>query len=700
MRLLNVRTGDVTPFPSSSRPPPYAALSHLHGPEEISFRQWATLPRATLKARAAYFKIKRARVQAISDGLEWVFVDSVCVDVSSPAEASEAVNEAWAVFAGAAACYAHLDDIAQPVLGASLESALRTSRWFGRGWTLMELVAARDVVFYSTGWEVLGTRRQLAGVISALTGIDEAILAGKGRVDAASVSRRMSWAAGRRTSRAEDAAYCLLGLFGINMQLMYGEGMRSAFRRLQEEILRAHPLDHTLFAWGERTVRDRVDRLPQETLLDEVETLKWKDDRRLLSLLADSPDQFAGSADLVPMTVAAEMFYYGSNVDAPPEGRADADAALPSVSGRGVVIQLPTTDPEAVLYPWREHRVSQLRWGKLAVLFCHRRDDPYEQFAVALTPTGPASYARAPELLLGNFTQHIWQRTSSARTIVCPDQGVPSLGHGDLVLRRWVVGNNEELLSGSFPGVPSHRFSSQEGILRVNGSASGRLLWSMSALSETETLATFITRRSSTSPTALGPTTITFYPLSSQIAGETCDADGTTWLPHPGSEPGTLALAEEATIANAVCTHVFKTPSDTWISPGVGNMLPLITVRVDRIWVVEGSVAIDVVDVVAPYPIGSPLKGTLPRETFTAVRIMMWSHTFTLTRVIGYIYTDAFLPSTDAAKATDLARAHHRGTNNPHSTGMKESLHRDSARCERRTNDSPEETPSNREHRN
>ncbi|KAH8845660.1 hypothetical protein MCOR07_008712 [Pyricularia oryzae] len=619
MRLLNVRTGDTTPFPSSSRPPPYAALSHLHGPEEISFQQWATLPRATLKARAAYFKIKRARVQAISDGLEWVFVDSVCVDGSSPAEASEAVNEAWAVFAGAATCYAHLDDIAQPVLGASLESALRTSRWFGRGWTLMELVASRDVVFYSTRWEVLGTRRGLAGVISTLTGIDEAVLAGKDEVGTVSVSRKMSWAAGRRTTRAEDAAYCLLGLFGVNMPLMYGEGRTCAFRRLQEEILRAHPLDHTLFAWGERIVRERVDRLPQEALLDGTETLKWRDDRQLLPLLADSPDQFAGSADLVPMTVAAEMFHYGNDVDASSEGKANTDAVLPSVSGRGVLIETPTTDPYAVLYPWRGHRISQLRWGKLAVLFCHRRDDPYEQFAVALTPTGPASYARAPELLVGNFTQHIWQRTSSIRMLVRPDPGVPSLAHGDLVLRRWVVGNNEELLSGAFPCVPSHHFSSNEGILRVNGSASGKLLWSMSALSETETLATFITRRPSTGPTALGSTAITFYPLSSQIASETCDADGTIWLPHPGSESGTLALAEEATIDKAVCTHVFKTPSDTWISPGVGNMLPLITVRVDRIWIVEGRVAIDVVDVVAPYPVGSPFKGTLPRETFTAI---------------------------------------------------------------------------------
>jgi hypothetical protein len=51
------------------------------------------------------------------------------------------------------------------------------------------------------------------------------------------VSEKMSWAAKRQTTRVEDMAYCLLGLFEINMPLLYGEGP-NAFMRLQEEIIR------------------------------------------------------------------------------------------------------------------------------------------------------------------------------------------------------------------------------------------------------------------------------------------------------------------------------------------------------------------------------------------------------------------------------------------------------------------------------
>lgn len=47
----------------------------------------------------------------------------------------------------------------------------------------------------------------------------------------------MSWASMRETTRLEDEAYCLLGIFGINMPLLYGEGAR-AFQRLQHEIIK------------------------------------------------------------------------------------------------------------------------------------------------------------------------------------------------------------------------------------------------------------------------------------------------------------------------------------------------------------------------------------------------------------------------------------------------------------------------------
>jgi hypothetical protein len=57
----------------------------------------------------------------------------------------------------------------------------------------------------------------------------------------------MSWAARRQTTRVEDSAYCLLGLFEVNMPLLYGEGQK-AFLRLQQEIIKQSD-DQSIFAW-------------------------------------------------------------------------------------------------------------------------------------------------------------------------------------------------------------------------------------------------------------------------------------------------------------------------------------------------------------------------------------------------------------------------------------------------------------------
>ena len=54
----------------------------------------------------------------------------------------------------------------------------------------------------------------------------------------------MSWAAKHKTTRVKDMVYYLLGVFGINIPTLYGEG-RSAFVRLQHMILQASD-DHSI----------------------------------------------------------------------------------------------------------------------------------------------------------------------------------------------------------------------------------------------------------------------------------------------------------------------------------------------------------------------------------------------------------------------------------------------------------------------
>jgi hypothetical protein len=118
-----------------------------------------------------------------------------------------------------------------------------SSRWFTRGWTLQELLAPTSVKFFSPNGRYLGDRNSLAEQIHIITGISVRALQ-ETRLSPSnySVDERMSWARGRETKRQEDAAYSLLGLFGVYMPPIYGEGREHAFERLHGEIERKRTL--------------------------------------------------------------------------------------------------------------------------------------------------------------------------------------------------------------------------------------------------------------------------------------------------------------------------------------------------------------------------------------------------------------------------------------------------------------------------
>ncbi|KAF2161720.1 hypothetical protein M409DRAFT_58801 [Zasmidium cellare ATCC 36951] len=132
--------------------------------------------------------------------------------------------------------------------------AFSRSRYWTRGWTLQELIAPPEVEFFDRRWKFVNSRTSAAAHVARITGIDASLLASPGRGDLAqalasySVAERLSWAAGRVTTRVEDSAYSLFGLFGVNMPLLYGEGS-AAFERLQQEILRA-TADLSILAWS------------------------------------------------------------------------------------------------------------------------------------------------------------------------------------------------------------------------------------------------------------------------------------------------------------------------------------------------------------------------------------------------------------------------------------------------------------------
>ena len=99
----------------------------------------------------------------------------------------------------------------------------------------------------------------------------------------------MSWAANRMTTREEDRAYCLMGIFGVKLPTLYGEGMM-AFQRLQEEIMRLHD-DSTLFAWSLLDYKEHVSM--------NILSVHSQDSLLHLHLFAKSPDFFSHSKNIV-----------------------------------------------------------------------------------------------------------------------------------------------------------------------------------------------------------------------------------------------------------------------------------------------------------------------------------------------------------------------------------------------------------------
>ncbi|OCK73007.1 HET-domain-containing protein, partial [Lepidopterella palustris CBS 459.81] len=216
--------------------PPYAILSHTWGEdgEEVTFTD---LVDNTGKNKAGYAKIKFCGEQAAIDGLQYFWVDTCCIDKSSSAELTEAINSMFRWYHEAAKCYVYLSDVSiydYDKTDHFSQSAFRKSRWFTRGWTLQELIAPTSVEFFSLEGKRLGDKRSMEKQIHEITEVDVQALRG-GPLSDFSVADRMLWAAKRETTREEDKAYCLLGIFNIHMPLIYGEG-KNAFIRLNNEI--------------------------------------------------------------------------------------------------------------------------------------------------------------------------------------------------------------------------------------------------------------------------------------------------------------------------------------------------------------------------------------------------------------------------------------------------------------------------------
>ena len=264
MRLLHAKTLRPLEVNINDRIPAYAILSHTWGApsDEVTFKDltgWSPF----YKRKPGWAKIKGCCRQAITDGIEYIWIDTCCLDRPSKASGGSPASDAaisdelqsmWEYYADASVCYVHLVDVQDTpqTLHEAPGSAFCRSRWFTRGWTLPELLAPQFVRFYDSGWRYVGSKGELCHAIEGITGIPSAVVRSPDEVRRRSVACRMSWAARRDTAREEDLAYCLAGLFAVSVPVEYGEGRKKAFLRLQHQILRSSrdAGDQSIYAWG------------------------------------------------------------------------------------------------------------------------------------------------------------------------------------------------------------------------------------------------------------------------------------------------------------------------------------------------------------------------------------------------------------------------------------------------------------------
>ncbi|KAI0104352.1 HET-domain-containing protein [Daldinia grandis] len=281
MRLLDVDTLKLHEFMGSNIPKyQYAILSHTWAEEEVSLQD---LQAGSGPSKQGYEKIVLTCKQAKQHGCKWAWVDTCCIDKTSSAELSEAINSMYQWYEESAVCYAYLIDVDDNFPYTSLpnkdDDGPLASRWLTRAWTLQELVAPSNIIFYGRGWAEIGRRSEqwIRDALAHVTGIPGSLISTpKTSLSQYSVAQKMSWAAHRLSTRVEDIAYSLLGIFEINMPLLYGEGAK-AFVRLQEEILKETD-DHSLLCWTVPRFSPRA----------------WS----LESVFAKSPNDFADSGNI------------------------------------------------------------------------------------------------------------------------------------------------------------------------------------------------------------------------------------------------------------------------------------------------------------------------------------------------------------------------------------------------------------------
>lgn len=278
IRLLQLKDGEFNMVAyDDAKIPPYAILSHRWEGEEVTYEDLQD--NRGKRREKSYRKLTFCGEQAAKDGLDHFWLDTCCIDKSSSAELTESLNSMFKWYQNSAECYIYLADVS-----IKHPDDFQKSAWFTRGWTLQELIAPKTAKFFSVEGDQLGTRESLEHKIVETTGIPAEVLQGVARSQF-TIEQRKSWQKARTTTREEDMAYSLLGILGVSMPVIYGEGRQQAFKRLERAIQQdeKYRVDGELMNWLSPTnfpiqQSDNIERRQEGTgqwFLDHSEFTTW-----------------------------------------------------------------------------------------------------------------------------------------------------------------------------------------------------------------------------------------------------------------------------------------------------------------------------------------------------------------------------------------------------------------------------------------
>jgi len=229
----------------------YVMLSHRWQPHEPTFQMVENNSIYALPASPENSKVQRFCELVHSLRFQWAWSDTCCVNQQDKGVQQESVVAMFRWYRGSSLTIVHL-------LGVLSKSqaigCLWRSIWNTRGWTYQEYVASNVVQFYTEDWkpylelDIFNHKESpiiLSEMEQAMNFTSQELATLEPGLDRA--REKLYLASRRRTTREEDIAYSLFGIFKVPIPVIYGEGNQAVGRLLEYILTRSG--DVTLLAW-------------------------------------------------------------------------------------------------------------------------------------------------------------------------------------------------------------------------------------------------------------------------------------------------------------------------------------------------------------------------------------------------------------------------------------------------------------------